>query len=166
MRPQTRLWRRVIARDREPSPSEQKTSRVDVIAVQNFAGLIFFDSDLSCVHGAPLLIEIGSLRQLSRVLKDRHSRGPKNLRVWNFLEAISAAPLAPCYCSRSGAFDKRTGNFEGRCNRGPKINGPDFFDSDLNRAHGAPLLLEVGSPRHVSRVVKRRHSRGPKIWRA
>ena len=125
--PQPRLCRPVIARDREPSASEPKTSSVHVIAVQNFAGLNFFESDLSRAHGAPLLLEIGSLRQLSRVVKHQHCRGPKIWCACKFLEATSAAALPPRYCSRSGAFSKRTENVKGRCNRGPIFCGSEKF---------------------------------------
>ena len=126
-RSQPRLCRPVIARDRKHSASERKISRVDVVGVQNSAGLKIFDTDRTRAHGAPLLLENGSLRQVSRVVKHRHCRGPEILCACKFLEATSAAPLPPRYCSRSGAFGKRTENVKGRCNRGPIFCGSETF---------------------------------------
>ena len=165
-RSQPRLWRRVIARDRAPWSIEQKISRADVIAVQYFAVLRKFASDLTSAHGAPFLLEIGSLRQVSRILKDRRSRGPKSGGPENFWRRSQ-----PRLWRRVIARDREPSAIEQKNSRVAAIAAQnfarlDFFDSDLNRAHGAPFLREIGSLRQVSRVSKDRHSRGTKIWRA
>ena len=175
-RSQPRPWRPVIAPDRKPFVSDQKTHGISVVrstilrtcefleaisaapmaprygsrseafskrsenswslarATQNFADLYIFGSDPSRAHGAPFLLQIGSL-WVSDQKTYGISRARSNiLRTCNILEAISAAPIAPRYCSRSEAvfcfflcFLSAIRKFMESQERDPKLCGPSFF---------------------------------------
>ena len=84
-------------------------------------------------------------------VSDQKTHGVSRVRseiLWTceILEAISAAPMAPRYWSRSEAFCKRSENSWSLKGAIQNCYGPvHFFESDLGRAHGAPLSVQVGS---------------------
>ena len=82
-------------------------SRIDIIGVQNLAGLKISGGDLSRASGAALLLAIGSLRQANRKCQGSMQSRSSILRACENLKAISAVLTALHSCSRSGVFGNR-----------------------------------------------------------
>ena len=158
-RSQPRLCRPAIARDREPSTSEQKIPRVDVIAVQNVAGLKM----LTAISAVPMALRycsrsgvFGKRAEFSRIDIIGVQKSGASENCWRRSQPRLWRPAI--------ARDREPSASEPKFSTADGIAAQSFA-SDLSRAHGAPFLLEIESRRQLIKVLKDRHSRGRKNWR-